>query len=87
MKIFENLCAKNGYTLSEGAAKKARELFDEMYETRDDNFGNGRDARNRFEDMITNHSNRVALMDTPTKDDLMTVLPEDLVPEPAGEEE
>ena len=33
------------------------------------------------------HSNRVALMENPTKDDLMTVLPEDLEDEDESEEE
>ena len=54
------------------------ELFNKLYEGRDDNFGNGRDVRNCFEDMIVRQSNRVAAMEAPTKDDLMAVLPEDL---------
>ena len=53
-------------------------MFDRLYQERDDNFGNGRDVRNCFEDMIVRQSNRVAAMEAPTKEDLMTVLPEDL---------
>ena len=34
--------------------------------------------RNCFEDMIVRQSNRVAAMEDPTREDLMTVLPEDL---------
>ena len=49
-----------------------------MYEERDDNFGNGRDVRNRFEDMVVRQSNRVAALDAPSREDLMAVLPEDL---------
>ena len=59
-------------------------MFTELYENRSDNFGNGRDVRNCFEDMIVNQSNRVAKMENPTKEDLMTVLPQDLE---EGEEE
>ena len=33
--------------------------------------------RNRFEDAVVRQSNRVAAMECPTKDDLMTFLPED----------
>ena len=44
----------------------------------DDNFGNGRDVRNCFEDMVVRQSNRVAAMESSTRDDLMTILPEDL---------
>ena len=78
MEMFRIRCKKNGYTLTEEADKAATEAFTELYENRGDNFGNGRDVRNCFEDMIVRQSNRVAQMENPTKDDLMTVLPEDL---------
>ncbi len=78
LAIFKSQCSKNSYVMTEEAEKKAAELFDRLYEERDDNFGNGRDVRNRFEDMIVRQSNRVAAMEAPTKDDLMAVLPEDL---------
>ena len=78
MEMFRIRCRKNGYTLTEEADKAATEAFTELYENRGDNFGNGRDVRNCFEDMIVRQSNRVAQMENPTKDDLMNVLPEDL---------
>ena len=53
-------------------------MFTALYENRDDNVGNGRDVRNCFEDMIVRQANRVAAMENPTKDDLMSVLPQDL---------
>ena len=64
--------------MTEDAEKAAGEMFTALYENRDDNFGNGRDVRNCFEDMIVRQSNRVAAMEEPTRDDLMAVLPEDL---------
>lgn len=78
MTIFRIQCDKNGYVLTPDAEKKAREGFDKLYENRDTNFGNGRDVRNRFEDMVTAQSNRVAGMEAPDKDDLMALLPEDI---------
>ena len=78
MAIFSAQCEKNGYTLTEESEKAARELFDRLYAERNENFGNGRDVRNRFEDMIVRQSNRVAAMENPGKGDLMAVLPEDL---------
>ena len=78
MTIFKSMCSKNGYTLSPEAEKKAADGFDALYKNRDVNFGNGRDVRNRFEDMVTAQSNRVAALEKPSKDDLMTVLPEDI---------
>ena len=78
MEIFRSQCKKNGYELTEAAESAAKELFDDLYASRDENFGNARDVRNRFEDMIVCQSNRVAELEDPTKDDLMAVLPEDL---------
>ena len=75
--IFQNQCRKNGYTLSQESEEKAKALFHHLYETRDENFGNGRAVRNLFEDMVMRQSDRVAAMEAPTKDDLMTFLPED----------
>ena len=70
--IFHMQCKKNGYVLDEEAEACAKEFFDELYEDRDENFGNGRDVRNRFEDMVVRQANRVAAMEAPTKDDLAT---------------
>ena len=81
LAIFQKQCEKNGYKLTEESEAAAKKLFDELYEERDDNFGNGRDVRNRFEDMVVRQSNRVAAMEAPTKDDLMAVLPEDFLDE------
>ena len=86
MAIFRKQCEKNSYKLTEETEKAAVEMFTQLYEERSENFGNGRDVRNCFEDMIVRQANRVAAMDAPTKEDLMTVLPEDLQ-EPEEEDE
>ncbi len=78
MEIFRGQCRKNGYRLTEESEKAAVEMFAGLYENRGDNFGNGRDVRNCFEDMVVRQSNRVAQMENPGKEDLMAVLPEDL---------
>ena len=85
--IFQAQCRKNSYTLSPEAEAAAKTMFDRLYQERDDNFGNGRDVRNCFEDMIVRQSNRVAAMEAPTKEDLMTVLPEDLEEQTEAETE
>ncbi len=87
MAIFRSQCKKNGYVLSEEAEKAAVAFFSNLYENRSDNFGNGRDVRNCFEDMVVRQSNRVAALEAPTREDLMTVLPEDLQEEDEEEEE
>ncbi len=76
--IFQSMCRKNGYALSqEGEEQIKRELL-ELYQHRDENFGNARDVRNRFEQAVSRQSNRVARLASPTREQLMELLPEDL---------
>lgn len=71
--IFSGLCGKNGYVLTDEAEKCARELFNGLYEERGENFGNGRDVRNIFEDMVSRQANRIAQLEVPTKEELMGI--------------
>ena len=77
-EIFAMRCRKNKYTLNEEAEKFLRDHLKALYETRDDNFGNGRTVRNIFENVVSVQSDRVALIEDPTTEDLMTVLREDV---------
>ncbi len=76
--IFESQCRRSMYVPDEEVSAFAKDYFAKMYEYRDENFGNGRDVRNFFENAIAAHSDRVSQMESPTKDDLMTLLKEDL---------
>ena len=78
MEIFRSMCKKNGYTLSEEGETWARKDFEELYENRDENFGNARDVRNLFEKAVARQSDRVAGLEAPTREQLMELLPEDL---------
>lgn len=79
MAIFNGMCEKNGYVLDNEARTCAEELFRQMYEGRDDNFGNGRDVRNMFENMVVRQADRVSKAETPDKAALMAVIKSDLV--------
>lgn len=69
--IFMGLCKKNGYEPEDDLKGELRPFFDALYETRDNNFGNGRDVRNIFEQMVSVQSDRVAQLETVTVEDLM----------------
>jgi hypothetical protein len=85
MEIFCSICEKNGYTLSDGAKEWAEKDFQALYENRDENFGNARDVRNLFEKAVARQSDRVAQLESPTKEQLMELLPQDLkAPEESG---
>jgi SpoVK/Ycf46/Vps4 family AAA+-type ATPase len=77
MSIFTGMCEKNGYVLTDEACTAAEEYFNQLYENRGDNFGNGRDVRNTFENMVSRQADRVSAMENPDKDALMQVLKED----------
>ena len=77
-EIFRSVCKKNGYTLDEETDRAAAEAFQVMYDRRDENFGNARDVRNLFEKIVANQADRVAVLENPTDDDIVTITTADL---------
>lgn len=59
-KIFLTMCEKNKYRLSVEAQEYAGALFNDLYLCRGPNFGNARDVRNIFENVIGVHADRIA---------------------------
>ena len=78
MEVFLSLCKKNQYNLSQGAQRMLVEYFDDLYEHRDKNFGNGRDVRNLFETIVTKQSVRVAGLSNPDNHTITEIREEDL---------
>ncbi len=77
MAIFKMRCGK-GYTLSPEAEPLVRDYIAE--ESADgDGFGNARGVRNIFEHILVAQNNRLAKMENVTREDLMTLLPEDVM--------
>ena len=77
MAIFKMRCGKC-YILSPEAEPLVRDYIAE--ESADgDGFGNARGVRNIFEHILVAQNNRLAKLDTVTRDDLMTLLPEDVM--------
>lgn len=77
-KIFLGLCRKNDYKLSDKAKVAMSDYLNELFDSRDDNFGNARDVRNLFEQIVTAQSTRVYANQFATDDELMTITEEDL---------
>ncbi len=82
IRIFEGMCKKNGYALDDEARETAVEFFNQLYENRDENFGNARDARNLFEDMVVRQADRLSGEENPDKEALMRITKADFLPEP-----
>ena len=80
MAIFDSMCKKNSYVLTDEARETAEKFFIELFENRDENFGNARDVRNLFEDMVVRQADRLASAEAPDKDALMTIEKSDFLP-------
>jgi SpoVK/Ycf46/Vps4 family AAA+-type ATPase len=78
VEIFTKICEKNEYQLGDGLADALQAHFEEQLAGADRKFGNARYARNLFEKLLEQQSNRVAAMDNPTETDISTLQVEDL---------
>ena len=77
-EIFLGRVKRSDYKLSEEAGETARRYLARLYEARDDNFGNARDVRNLFERIVANQADRVAGLEAPTDEDILTITAGDL---------
>lgn len=60
VKIFDSMCGKYNYDLTDEAHKKAEEKIRSMEAEKGGNFANARDVRNFFEKMVTRQASRLA---------------------------
>lgn len=59
-QIFLNLAKKNKFVVSSPVQQSLKRHLEEVYATRDHNFGNARDVRTLFENATSNQSKRLA---------------------------
>ena len=78
MSIFESLCKTTDYEMSPKARKAIQAIFLKAWSTRDRTFGNGRFARNLFEEIVENQANRLVGMEKAEKAALMTIEVDDV---------
>ena len=77
VEIFRIRCNENGYLFSEMTLEKVHHLASQ-FELRIGELGNGRFVRNIFDRCIANQCNRLAIIESPTKEALKTFLPDDI---------
>lgn len=79
LAIFDMRCQKAGYRLEDSAREELKTILKEESE---DNigFGNARGVRNLFEQAVSRQANRLAGQDAVTRDELMLLKREDLLP-------
>ncbi len=82
--IFESMCTKGGYVLTEESRTEVREYYERKLESRPENFANARDARNLFEKALSIQANRLAAEKDLTKQQLETLTKEDIAQAAGG---
>jgi SpoVK/Ycf46/Vps4 family AAA+-type ATPase len=77
-RIFEHLCEQNQYEIPSDARHRVLMGFHHLYRQRDRHFGNGRLARNIFEDSVRRLADRIADASQLTESLLTTLLAIDI---------
>lgn len=75
--IFKMQCKKGCYVLAQGTEELVRDFIAE--ESVGDSFGNARGVRNLFEHILVAQNNRLAKLEKVTRDDLMQIMPDDVL--------
>ena len=78
LEIALGISDKNGYKLDEGAWQLLHEIFTDLYQKRDINFGNARTVRNILYKAISNQEERILKIPDPSNEDLCTIMFEDV---------
>ena len=77
-KIFYQTAKGKSYQMAPEVIDCLKQLMEQAYNRRGKDFGNARYVRNFFEKCVEEQANRLASIDSATKDDLMTFKEEDL---------
>jgi SpoVK/Ycf46/Vps4 family AAA+-type ATPase len=77
-QILIGMCNKEQYKLSQSAKKILKEHFTNIYNNRDNYYGNAREVRNIFELLIRNQSNRLVSNRDLTEEELLTITEKDI---------
>jgi len=78
LEIFKQQCKEDDNILTPEAEELLLNKFTTIYNNRGDDFGNGRTARGVYGKVIQNMSSRVGKIAKPSKEELQTILPEDV---------
>lgn len=73
------MCSKSGYRPTEECLEFAQNFFERRYLNREDDFANGREVRNFFEEAVVNQANRLSDCFNLSNEDLETLMVDDVL--------
>ena len=76
-EILISMCEKNDYQLSEEVRKSVKAYFEDELSKNNENFANGRLARNLYDDLVMNHARRVINIANVSRYDLSVITDRD----------
>ena len=76
-EILVSICEKNDYRLSEEVRKNIKVFFENEISKKNENFANGRLARNIYDDLVMNHARRVINIDNVSREELSVITASD----------
>ena len=76
--IFKIMCKNSGYIYTDDIINTVTEIFQTKYKVRGENFANGREVRNFFENAMVRQADRLFNVRNPSNNDLMCLKVEDL---------
>ena len=77
MNILNRMCTENDYILSDELADRITQYMSSETEKKEENFANGRLARNIYEKLIMNHARRIANSQDASKEELSLLIDTD----------
>ncbi|MBR3397951.1 MAG: AAA family ATPase [Lachnospiraceae bacterium] len=77
--IFYQNCERYDYVVEEESRHHIHDMIVMRKITKQENFANAREVRNMFEEIITNQARRLAAIENPTQEQIMTITAEDLL--------
>ncbi len=77
ISILNRIAEENDYKLSSELICKLTEYFDEVIQNKNENFANGRLARNIYDDLVLSHARRIVKHNEPTDEELVLLIPDD----------
>ena len=79
MEIAELYCRRNRFTLTDESRIQLHAVIKRELSMKDEKFGNGRFVNNLMDQIVTdNMAHRLSSVSSPTEEQLMTILPEDI---------
>lgn len=79
LRILKRFCDTNGYTLAEDSIPHLQSKLNDMYEQREEHFGNARAVRNLFEHAINQQANRLVMESDITDQELAELTLDDIL--------